>query len=124
MCARRLLSPVIGVSLMLLASTALANSLQDMANIMMGLDHRPSAAEKQTLKAIIDNSASKPWERTIATAIMNLEHHATAADRQKLEGLMQDDSVPADARELAGIVANINHHPSAEDKEELRKMLE
>lgn len=124
MRARRFLFPVIGLSLMLAASSALASALSDMANIVMGLNHHPSAAEKQTLKMIIDNGASAPWERTIATAIMNLDHHASPADKKKLQGLMQDDSVPEAGRELAGIVANINHKPSAEDKGKLRKMLE
>ena len=124
MRAPKISSTAAGVFLLLFGSSAMATPLQDMANIMLNLNHRPSAAEKQDLQKIIDNKTSTSWERTIATAIIHIDHHARPVDQNNLEDLMRDPSLPEPARELATIVGHINHHPSAEEKDMLRKMLE
>ena len=113
------------LGLLLSVQTALAASVavQEMAGVLVHLEHFPSDAEKTKLKGIVDNKSSTEQERVLATAISNLKHKATAEDKDKLKHLMDDTTTPAEVRELAGVVLNISHMPSAEDKGKLEKLM-
>ncbi|WP_455221028.1 hypothetical protein, partial [Kaarinaea lacus] len=92
---------------------AASEATKTMAGIMMGLNHYPSDAEKETLKKLINEGSTTDAEKTIATAMINLEHSATAEDKKKLGKVTGDNSVPEPTRTLAGIVSNLNHKPSS-----------
>ncbi len=99
------------------------DSLKNMANIMMHLNHRPSSSDMKVLKKIANNSHSK-HEKTIAQSMMNLEHKASSADKTKLKGIMNDTSAAENVRELAAIVYNLSHQASRNDKHKLQAMID
>lgn len=113
------------VGLMLGAQAALAAStaVREMAGIMVHLEHYPSDAEKDKLKAIVADKGSTEQERVIATAITNLKHKVAAGDADKLKKVAADTSAPAEVRDLASIVLNVNHMASDADKGKLQMMM-
>jgi hypothetical protein len=97
--------------------------VQEMAEILMNLNHYPSPSEKETLRGIADSSASDV-ERILATSILNMRHKINAEDKEKLSQVINDQSAPQNIRDMANIVININHKPSATDMEQLGQILE
>jgi len=102
---------------------SMSKAIQEMAEIMIHLNHHPSDSEKGSLKNIIKNDSTTDWERVLAKAVLNLKHKATASDKKKLNGIMEDQSAPTAVRDLAGIIYNLNHKPTGGDKEKLGKMM-
>jgi len=98
-------------------------ALATIANIMINLNHFPSASEKAQLRTIANDEAVSAHERAIATAMANLQHSATATDKRKLSKIMEDESAPAAVKEMASIIFHLNHKPSGEDKQKLKQML-
>jgi len=103
------------------AGAAFANSdaIRTMASITMTLNHFPSDADKEQLKAIVDSDDSTEEEASIAMALMNMQHQVTAGDAQRLHAIVEDDAADADAKTLAEILLGINHMPSDADKAKL-----
>jgi len=98
---------------------ASSDAIRSMAAITMGLQHFPSDAEKEQLKAIVDSDDSTEEEASIAMALMNMKHQVAAGDAQRLHAIVEDDSADADAKTLAEILLGINHMPSDADKAKL-----
>lgn len=98
------------------------HGIKTMANIMMHLNHRPSASEKATLRDIINDGASSENEKVLAQAMINLEHRAAAGDVNRLRAVMNDDSATRAERTMAEIILGLNHKPSSSDKDKLRRM--
>ena len=98
------------------------DNIKTMAQIMINLNHYPSASEKETLRQISLKSTSG-YEKTMATAMINLEHAATAGDKEKLNKIIKDDAAPEDVKTLAKIIHDLNHKPSADDKKKLENMM-
>lgn len=117
-----LLSFTLTASPLALASDVNHDSLQEMAEILLKLNHYPSASEKEELKAIKNNNAASEHIRSLAQALINLKHSASDADKPALKAIMDDSSASRNVREMAGIIYNLNHKPSASDKEKLRAM--
>ncbi|MDH3643176.1 MAG: hypothetical protein OES38_13835 [Gammaproteobacteria bacterium] len=84
-----------------------------MANIVIGLQHFPSDADKAALAAIAEGDASSSV-KAVARAIANISHKVSADDQATLATIAADESEPAELRELASIVNGVNHVPSAE----------
>ncbi len=99
-----------------------SGAIAEMSNVMIGLQHYPSDAEKARLKQIAADANTSAQEKTIATALMNMEHNVSSGDKAKLKQIADDASAPANVRELAGILMNMSHKPSAEDKAKLQKL--
>ena len=97
-------------------------NIKTMAQIMMNLNHYPSASEKETLREISLKSTDG-YEKTMATAMINLEHAATAEDKQKLNKILQDDAAPEEVKTLAKIIHDLNHKPSSDDKKKLKDLM-
>lgn len=93
------------------------NAVKTMAQILIGLNHYPSAAEKDKLKGMMSSMTAN--EKIIATAMINLNHSASAADKKKLAVIMKSNSATAGEKALAKIVAGLNHMVSADDKKVL-----
>ena len=103
-------------------TAAESKAVQTMAGILMTLNHFPGDAEKQTLKAIVDDKASTAQEKMIAQALINVQHKVSAEDKPKLEAIMNDQSAPASIKTLAMVIVNLNHMASATDKEKLKPL--
>ncbi len=99
------------------------SSAETMAVILVDLNHFPTDAEKETLRAIVDDEAASEQERAVARAMINLQHKATAADKEKMKAIMDDESASANLRELAGIVYRLDHKPNDTDKAWLTELI-
>lgn len=97
-------------------------SLKNMANIMMHLNHFPSDAEKKQLSSIADSTKSAGI-KVIANAMINLQHSASAADKKRLQAVIDDENTPENVKTLASIVQSINHKPTRDDKQKLSTMV-
>jgi len=104
-------------------SHAMKGTMRTMAGIIMHLNHYPSTEEKDTLRAIVNDSTVPAHERVLAQALLNMKHKASAADKEKLQAIMNDASAPQQLREMAGIVHSLNHMPSAADRKKLGMMM-
>lgn len=109
---------VLGPSL----GAAESKAVQQMAGILVNLNHFPSDAEKETLKKIIAAKETTAHERTVAQALLNVQHKVSAEDKPKLDAIVKDTSAPESVRTLATVVANLNHTPTAAEKEQLKKL--
>ncbi len=99
-------------------------AVQEMATIMHRLKHFPSPQGRQSLQAIIDDSASSENERVLARAMMNLQHRALEDDKGRLKRLMDDPDASNHERELAAIIYHLDHRPSSADKQKLQAMMQ
>jgi len=118
-----------GIALMLsiaisapFSSQALAesDSIRQMANIIMHLNHYPGKQDKQLLSNIIEKGSVA--ERSIARALLNMEHKVSPKDKAKLMAISNNRQLSNNTRKLAKIVQNLNHKASASDKQKLQGM--
>ncbi len=118
-----LIMPVL-LGFMLFGSTSLmaGTAIQEIAGILINLNHHPSDSEKATLEKIANDSAASENERAIAAALMNIDHRVGAADKEKLHKIANDSAAPEADRKVAGILADLSHKPSSADKAELQKL--
>jgi len=123
MNGKYLLVPVV-LGWMLVASPgAMAGSaIQEMAGIMLNLNHYPSDSEKAELQKIINDSSTSQEERTIATALLHMHHTVPDADKAKLMDIANNDAAPEADRKVADILAHMHHHASSDAKQELKKL--
>lgn len=101
---------------------AQAGAVGEMSNMIIGLNHYPSDAEKARLQEIASDANASAQEKTIATALMNMQHSVSDDDKAKLKQIADDAAAPANIREVAGILMTISHKPSADDKAKLQKL--
>lgn len=116
------------LSLSLLASPSafaadqVSGATRTMAEIMIGLHHYPSDAEKDKLKKLAAEASTSADEKIIAQALLNLKHQPAAADKPKLAAITKDAAAPAAVKSLAKILLNLNHQPSDADAAELKQI--
>lgn len=96
---------------------------QQIAGILVNLNHFPSDADKAALMAIANDESIGQGVRMLANAVHNIQHAATAEDKTAMANLMESERAPASTKAIAAIVANINHMPSDEAKATLQAML-
>jgi hypothetical protein len=104
------------------ANAAESKAVQSMAGILLKLNHFPSAAEKETLKQIVEDKATTDDERTVAQALMNVQHTVVAADKPKLEAIVADDEASSAVKSLATAILNLRHAPAESDKATLQSL--
>ena len=110
------------VALLPLGIVAQGKATQQMAGIMMNLNHFPSDAEKVTLKTIASDKATTAHERTVAEVLLTVQHSPSAADKAKLDAIVKDAAAPEGVKTLASVLSSLVHTPSAGDKERLKKI--
>lgn len=98
-------------------------SIGTMAEMVLHLNHYPTAQEKTVLKQIIDDPKSSKGEKTLAGALIRMQHQVGAADAALLRQLQRDTSASEEERELADILLGIAHHPSADDQKRLERLI-
>lgn len=110
------------IALVFFASLAVAasNPTQVMAEMLMGINHFPSAEQKATLEAISQSESSSPAEKTIANAIHHLEHKAKPDDVAALSKIAAEKGTNEAEKALANIVMGFNHKVDAAAKEQLQ----
>ena len=105
-----------------IAGAAESKAVQSMAGILVGLNHFPSAGDKQTLQQIADDKATTADERTVAQALMGVAHMAAAGDKPKLEAIAGDAKASGGVKTLADVLLKVTHHASDADKERLKAL--
>ena len=99
-----------------LADEHIAPTLADM---LVGMQHFPSAEQKATLGEIAADEQVDEDLRIIAGAISNIEHQVPEDEQPALQAIIDDDSAGEAAKTLARAALGFNHQLSAEDKEAL-----
>jgi len=92
-----------------------------MANMLMQMNHRPSAAETQQLSAYINDASQPESVRAVAQAISNIDHRASDADKSRLKQVLADDSASDAIKSLAKTVMSFNHQASSAERVLLMK---
>lgn len=105
------------------AATPDGEAVRQMADILIKLNHYPTAPEKDALKMLMEDASNPEHVRTLAAALRNIEHYATAGDKERLQHIIADDAASANLRALARIMLGLSHKPTAADKEELSRMM-
>ena len=91
-----------------------------MADIMINLEHFPTANEKQKLQSILYSDSSTDQEKIIANSIMNIQHSPNAEDQDKLQLIIDNTTVTSTVNTLARIVQSFSHGISKTDKRKLQ----
>ena len=81
---------LVSVALVHSPATYADEAVTTMANIVIGLKHFPSDADKAALAAIADGDSSDA-EKSVASAIANISHKVTDADKATLAAISADD---------------------------------
>ena len=91
-----------------------------MADIMINLEHFPTADEKKKLQSVLDSASSTDQEKIIANAIIHIQHSPTAEDKDKLQLIMDNTIATSTVNTLAKIVQSFSHGISRTDKRKLQ----
>lgn len=104
-------------------SSVKADAIPAMAGIVAGLNHFPSAEQKETLAAISGDESNSEATRAIADAIHNMEHKAKPEDVAALKEIVAEGSSASEAeKQLAAIVMNISHKAGPEAQKTLETL--
>jgi hypothetical protein len=106
-------------------SPLLANAegaINDMALVLVGLNHFPSAEHRQSLEAIVQDAKATEDEKLLAQIIARIAHKVSSADRAKLEEILAAEATSEGVRTLAAAALNINHKVSSNDLAGLKAM--
>jgi len=98
-------------------------AVRTIAGVLVGLNHFPSAEDKEVLAAIAADESNGMAVRALANAVANIQHAATAEDKAAMEQIVASDMADSQSKSLAQIVLGINHVPTAEAKASLQAML-
>ena len=91
-----------------------------MADIMINLEHFPTADEKKKLQSVLDAASSTDQEKIIANAIMHIQHTSTEEDQEKLQLIIDNTVATSTVNTLAKIVQSFSHGISKTDKRKLQ----
>ena len=94
-----------------------ATAQKAIANIVAGINHFPSDAQKQELQAIANDETAGSSMQVIASTVINIQHAANAEGKAAMAQIIADGEAPDSAKALAKIVMAFNHMASAEAKE-------
>lgn len=101
-------------------AVAESDSVRQMAQIVIQLNHRPSTADRVTLNNIVKQGSEA--ERDIAQALLNMDHKVARSDKAKLKEISNNSSLSQNTRDLAMIIHDLNHTASSADKRKLEGM--
>ena len=101
---------------------AATSVVQEMAGVLVSLEHYVTDSQKSWLMDIARNAGTNQ-EKVVANAIANVNHTVADADKPKLKQVIDDETTPAEVRDLAGIILNLNHKPSSQDKNKLQQIM-
>lgn len=96
---------------------------QQMAGILVELNHFPTEEDKASLQALTADSSLSEAERTLASVLMTLRHMPTAAEKAQLQAIADNDNSPQAVRDLAAVLHGLQHRVDAEGREMLAAIL-
>jgi hypothetical protein len=104
------------------ADTTLA--IEQMADIMLNIDAKPSGDAVQTLDDIAKDSASTSNERMLASTIKNMDKKIRPDDKPTVMKIWLSPSASENERSMAKILLRFDEKPSDTAKETLSEWVE
>ncbi len=98
------------------------SAVPTLAQILLTMQHFPSAEQKATLEGIASDEQVDTDLRIIAGAIGNIEHQVPDNERSALQGIIGDPSASDAAKTLAGAALRFKHQLAPEDKAPLQAL--
>lgn len=117
------LLPALLLSICLPLQALAGDAVSTMASVMSELNHFPSASDKESLGAIVDDASSTSAEKQLAGIISRIAHQASAADKASLEEVVAQDDVSAAIKTIAKAIINTNHRPQDADRTALKALI-
>ena len=96
---------------------------QQMAGVLMELNHFPTDADKASLQALAEDSSLTEAERILAGMLMTLRHMPSAEEKTQLQAIAGDEQAPQAVRDLAAVLHDLQHRVDAEGRETLAAIL-
>lgn len=93
-----------------------------LAEILTGMNHFPSDAEKATLNEIAQDTGVSDNLRAIAAAIAGIAHTPSAEAQARLNGILSSDAASEAEKALAVAVLRFEHKLSNEDAAALAEL--
>ncbi len=93
------------------------------AEILVGLNHFPSDAEKAVLMDIAQDQSNGQGIRAVAQAVHDMQHSLSAESKEAMAQIMASDCADPRAKALAEIVSGINKMAGDQAKASLQAML-
>lgn len=97
-------------------------SADEIARIVMSMNHFPSDADKTALMAIAQDESLAQGVRDMASTVANIQHFPNDEGKAKMASLASAEDTPERGKVLAGIIGNFAHMVSAEDKARLMEL--
>ena len=94
----------------------------DMALVLVELNHFPSATQRQMLEAIVQDAVASEDEKMLAQIIARIAHKVSSADRAQLENILSRGDTSQGIKTLASAALNISHKVSSDDLAGLKAM--
>ncbi|MEQ8483461.1 MAG: hypothetical protein RIB46_03775 [Pseudomonadales bacterium] len=95
-----------------------------LADILTGMNHFPSEADKAALNEVAADATVSDNLRAIADAIAGIAHTPTAEDQARLNGILASDAASAQEKTLAKAVLRFEHKLTVEDAAALGSLAE
>lgn len=93
-----------------------------MAEILIHLNHYPSAEEKLKLQEITASTEHTDAVKSIAQAMHDMQHSVSAENMKKLQAIVDSEDADHSVKKLATILMSINHKPDDEAKAMLEEL--
>jgi hypothetical protein len=103
-------------------SFAASDAVSTMSGTVSGMNHFPSAEQKETLAAISGNENNSEATRAIADAIHDIEHKAKPDDVAALKKVTGDSSATEAEKQLSAIVLEFHHKAGADARKTLERL--
>ncbi len=121
------LSILFSVGLSILPASYAADTtmaMEQMAEIVISLDNKPSEDDQITLDDIANDYASTDNERILAITIMQLETKIRPADKKSIMKIFTSPSASATERTMAKTLLRFEEKPSAHTRAMLSQWIE
>lgn len=93
-----------------------------LADMLLGMQHFPSAEQKSTLAEIAGDEQVDEDLRTIAEAIGAIEHQLPEAEQADVQAIVADPDATGAEKTLAEAVLGFKHQLASQDAEALRAL--
>ena len=99
-----------------------ASSAEQIARIVMSMNHFPSEADKTALMAIAEDESLAQAVRDMASTVANIQHFPTDEGKAKMANIVAAEDTPERGKVLAGVIGGFMHMASDEDKARLMEL--
>lgn len=106
-----------------MAMAATSPAIQQMAKVLLSLEHAATAPQRETLKQIASGTNVTQNEQNLAKAMLNIKGTVRAEDKQLVWGVLRDINAGEDEKELAKLINKFDNKANKSIKSRLQKLL-